>query len=110
MPFQDPARRRRGHIKQPGPRETKTEKATDRIGKTDYRQIIARFRMHGCRLCAERETVCLTAHHLDPGLKSFNIGASCTRHGREAILAELAKCICVCLNCHAKITAGIIVV
>ena len=39
-------------------------------------------------------------HHLDPTLKMFGLGQGRFREGRERILAEIAKCVLLCANCH----------
>ena len=69
---------------------------------------LAWFRRDGCRLCGEREPLCLAAHHTDPAAKEFNIGeAVANKVGVKRITAELAKCVCLCHNCHAKVHGGI---
>jgi hypothetical protein len=61
----------------------------------------------GCKVCGEREPVCLEFHHLDPTKKEIgiagNMGSSIDR-----LFKEIEKCVCVCGNCHRKIHAGII--
>lgn len=67
--------------------------------------LLADFRKFGCDLCGEKEHCCLSAHHVgkkDFALaRAFTLGYSITR-----IKAELAKCMCVCENCHRKVHAG----
>tara|TARA_B100000941_G_C28197970_1_gene395363 strand:+ start:171 stop:593 length:423 start_codon:yes stop_codon:yes gene_type:complete len=72
---------------------------------------IDQLRINGCCICGEKEKICLDWHHLDPSKKDFNVSSAINRYSvnREAIFAEIAKCICVCSNCHRKIHAGIIV-
>lgn len=72
--------------------------------------ITARKRATGCQVCKrEFEPVALDFHHLAPGDKDSTINAL-TRNkvGLARLDAELAKCICVCANCHRKIHAGLI--
>lgn len=45
-------------------------------------------------------------HHVNPEEKSFVISRSWTRYGREKIQEELAKCVCLCANCHVRVHAG----
>ena len=46
---------------------------------------------------------------VDPSSKDFNIGMAQSRKISPArVEAELAKCVCLCMNCHAKVHAGII--
>ncbi len=56
-----------------------------------------------CCLCKENAPECLHFHHVVPKTKAFDLseGASNGR-SREVILAEVAKCVVLCGNCHAK--------
>jgi hypothetical protein len=70
---------------------------------------ISEAKSGGCILCGEEEPCCLSFHHRDPAAKEFSIGnayARCISLTRLA--AELAKCVCLCHNCHAKLHAGIV--
>jgi predicted HNH restriction endonuclease len=60
-----------------------------------------------CVFCGELERVCLEFHHKNPAEKEFNIAGG-YGYSREHIQKEVAKCICVCANCHRKIHAGIL--
>lgn len=72
-------------------------------------QILAEFRAAGCKHCDETTACCLDAHHRDPAGKDFSPGDANNRcMSPERFRAELAKCDCVCKNCHAKIHAGLI--
>ncbi len=72
------------------------------------REIIAVFRANGCR-CGETNHNCLCAHHKDPAKKDFNIGSVISRPIKaERLIEELSKCVCMCLNCHAKLHAKLI--
>lgn len=44
-------------------------------------------------------------HHVDPSSKSFELASHLLRR-KEAVLAELAKCVLMCANCHAEVHAG----
>jgi len=61
----------------------------------------------GCICCSENDPVCLEFHHPDPAEKDFAIGST-KRIGYswKKILAEIAKCVVVCSNCHKKLHAG----
>lgn len=77
--------------------------------KQQAQEIIAGFRANGCQYCDEREPCCLDAHHLDPATKDRDIGAMVSGHvGRDRLVDELKKCICICRNCHAKLHAGVL--
>lgn len=60
-----------------------------------------------CCLCQESFKHCLEFHHLDPATKSFDLGNS-HNLGPKKFLQELAKCVCVCANCHRKIHWGVL--
>lgn len=60
-----------------------------------------------CIICGEQEPVCIDFHHIDPSSKEFTIGKHRSR-SKEWLTQEIAKCVCVCANCHRKIHAGLI--
>jgi hypothetical protein len=66
------------------------------------------FRSSGCVLCHEISAACLCAHHVEPEQKEFTIGTMLYNVSDVELRAELAKCVCLCHNCHAKLHAGII--
>lgn len=57
----------------------------------------------GCIACGERTPCCLHFHHLRD--KKFTIGSYPNKSWDE-IVEEIAKCIVLCANCHAKSHAG----
>ena len=60
---------------------------------------------HPCVRCGEADPVVLDFDHRDPKTKSFPFAdAADRRRGREALLAEIAKCDILCANCHRKKT------
>jgi len=63
------------------------------------RALIAEYKLaHGCTDCGYRgHPAALDLDHLPGFEKRANVGRLL---GREAILAELAKCEVVCANCH----------
>lgn len=70
------------------------------------RKIISEYKASvGCSFCNEDDPVCLEFHHLDPSIKEIGI-ANNLASSIERIFEEIAKCICVCSNCHKKIHAG----
>jgi hypothetical protein len=73
----------------------------------EIRDEIAEFKKTGCLLCPENEPCCLVAHHTDPKQKDFDIAQAAThQYGRARFTRELAKCVCLCENCHRKVHAG----
>ena len=57
-----------------------------------------------CVCCGEKEPSCIDFHHEDPTKKKFNMNVAVNR-GLRLLLLELAKCICLCANCHRKFHA-----
>jgi hypothetical protein len=118
MPLSDPDARRAYHKAYMKRYLAKPENKTKHIvraRKNDARykqqvdQIIAAWKVDGCRLCHEVAVCCLVAHHVDPTGKDFSIGDGRVKKiGPKRIAAELAKCVCLCSNCHAKVHAGLL--
>lgn len=69
-------------------------------------EIVESFKTK-CAYCPESESCCLDFHHLDPTQKESSIADAC-RNGwaEERLRTEIAKCLVVCKNCHAKLHAG----
>lgn len=67
-----------------------------------YRMVKA---MQKCLLCPENDPVCIDFHHLDPRYKRRALVDS-LRSSFKALKAEMAKCVCLCANCHRKFHAG----
>lgn len=57
-----------------------------------------------CIECGERRVPCLGFHHLDPATKEIDLAIAIhLGWSKKRIEAELAKCIVLCGNCHAKL-------
>ena len=57
----------------------------------------------GCESCGGRNPDCLQFHHRDGEEKEFNVSEGGDGSWSKArVLAEIAKCIVLCGNCHAK--------
>ena len=56
-----------------------------------------------CEICGENDPVTLDWHHKDPSEKEHNVSKMYKSRGRQAILDEIAKCQCLCANCHRKV-------
>lgn len=71
------------------------------------KSIVKEFKVGGCCLCGELDSSCLLSHHIDPSAKEFGIASLTSNATSETKLRkELAKCVCLCLNCHAKVHYG----
>lgn len=72
------------------------------------REFIRRYKsLCGCKICGEKQSVCLDLHHLDPSQKEFE-PAKMGRQSMEKIRAELKKCVVLCANHHRMVHAGLI--
>jgi hypothetical protein len=62
----------------------------------------------GCSCaCGESDPAALDFHHTDPSKKDTAIAKMVSvRCGSAALLAEIAKCVIICANCHRKGHAG----
>lgn len=69
------------------------------------REILDTHKVGGCTQCSEKEPAVLDFHHL--GDKDVNVSTMLAM-SRIRILAEIAKCIVLCANCHRKVHAGLI--
>lgn len=70
--------------------------------------MIAAARASGCLLCPEKEPIVLDFHHIDPKTKLFGITRRHIKRNAYRLAAEIAKCVVLCKNCHAKVHAGIL--
>ncbi len=121
MPRKDPAARREAHaayyrrrlLEDPEfkARHYAYVRATQQATRVKIAGLVAAFKAGGCAACGERTPCCLSAHHRDPADKDFPVGDASTgkKYSARQVEAELAKCVCVCHNCHAKIHAGVAV-
>ena len=117
MPLKDPAKRREYHRSYMRNRlnvdpEFK-RKHLARVKKNTLRyrttaaSVILDFKRNGCLLCGESDPCCVSAHHVKPEEKSFDIGElQSGGHSPDTISAELKKCVPLCENCHRKVHAG----
>jgi hypothetical protein len=73
------------------------------------RDLVDAFRANGCAICDEKTLCCLVAHHLNPTEKESSVSRMVWNHRPvEEVIAELAKCICICENCHRKLHARLV--
>lgn len=118
VPIKDPEARRKHHREYmrrylADPENRQKHMARIRRNDSRYRREVAKalsqFRSSGCRKCGELTQCCLDAHHRNPAEKDFTLAVAKRRKlALSKVISELAKCICVCANCHRKIHAGII--
>lgn len=56
----------------------------------------------GCHVCGCNIPSTLDFHHIDPSTKLFEVSHIAT-YGWNMVLAEIAKCNIICVNCHRKL-------
>lgn len=62
-----------------------------------------------CSRCGESHPACLQFHHTEPETKEISLSDALRRgYSRARMLAEIAKCIVYCANCHIKHHAGLL--
>lgn len=80
---------------------------TDKLRTNKMKLLITDFKSNGCKICGEKDECCLDAHHIDPNKKDIGIAIAISRGiSMQRFKDELAKCVCVCANCHRKHHAG----
>jgi hypothetical protein len=63
-----------------------------------------------CTKCGELHPSCLDFHHLNSHEKEFHVSDACYKKGWGSIIAEIAKCVVLCKNCHHKVHDGVLTV
>ena len=56
-----------------------------------------------CQKCGESDTIVLEWHHIDPTKKDMSVADMLTRRGKQTIIEEMDKCMCLCANCHRRL-------
>lgn len=66
---------------------------------------------HGCVICGETDPVVLDLHHLGNEKKFHDMGFLIHKpYSMKVIMKELAKCVVICKNDHARVTQGVITI
>ena len=69
---------------------------------------IADIKAAGCIVCGETTLCVLDFHHTsDDKLDNVSTLVS-NKKGLSSVLAEVAKCVVLCANCHRKVHAGVV--
>ena len=85
-------------------KKCKTQKSKERQ-RFYAEQFRAMKQAIGCARCGEDDPYCLHFHHIDPQEKKYCVGIK-GRSSFRSMEDEVAKCILLCANCHAKLEAG----
>lgn len=92
--------------------KTNTKQETARVSKhrEHIRQWFDEYKSNlKCSLCPENFGPALHFHHKDPETKVKGVTrlvSDCA--SKKRILAEIAKCVVLCANCHSKVENGFI--
>lgn len=91
--------------------QTESTKAKYRIrstnGAVNKAKTFAEFKATcQCVRCGENDPVCLDFHHTDPSTKFMSIVDMVRVYSWNRTKEEIAKCVCLCSNCHRKVHAG----
>lgn len=70
--------------------------------KAEFREWVrSLYQGRACERCGFSDPRALDFHHRDPSTKLFAVARAPTEKGSKAtVLAEVAKCIVLCANCH----------
>jgi hypothetical protein len=60
----------------------------------------------GCATCGEKDPRCLDYHHVDRSAKVASVSRLITTGNWSKLMAEIAKCVVQCANCHRKLHPG----
>jgi hypothetical protein len=114
MPYADKEKaraqaRKRWHAQKNDPVALEAQRQRQRKARQATKDEVLEWKKQGCLHCGNKEPVVLAAHHRDPDQKTNTINRLiANRAGKETIRRELAKCDCVCANCHLMVHAGLI--
>ena len=91
--------------KRRSPREEAVARGS--LGYADKKRLLVDAKGGKCSSCGYGKCLsALTFHHTDRGLKSFTISANLGLP-MDVLEKETAKCILLCLNCHAEVNQGL---
>ena len=104
MPYKDPDKQKqaqhRSYLKH---KEKVAERRCKRRAANRQAQLDA---ITPCIKCGEAHPAVIDFHHLDPSTKIKDICRIVLDGTLEQVKAELAKCVCLCSNCHRLFHAG----
>ena len=109
MPIKDPEKRReyqRNYMRNWYRNHAQTQIQRNRKRRQALREWFSELKTSlKCKRCGETHPACLEFHHDDPSTKETTINSAIWQldWGKERILAEAAKCIVLCSNCHRKL-------
>ena len=88
------------------PRKQRVRTASRQRARQRCREYIVEVKAQNPCVCGEADPAALDFHHRDPANKDFTVSYLLKGRSISRIKAEIAKCICICSNCHRKGHAG----
>lgn len=87
------------------------EKKSNSQSVSDYRRNrklnLIKASGNQCCICSYKRAIsALEFHHINPEEKEYGIAAQGTCHNIQRDIAEIRKCVLVCVNCHREIHEG----
>ena len=87
--------------------KTESGKASRKRSREKIKKFVA-DQKEPCIQCGWFEHPCgIDWHHVDPSIKSFELSRA-FQHGIAKVKDEIAKCVCLCKNCHSMYHNGVI--
>lgn len=83
----------------------KAGRARERCRDANHAVVDEFRRTHPCVDCGETDPVVLDFDHVDPTLKTGNVGGMQRTTGEERLRSEMDLCVVRCANCHRRKTA-----
>lgn len=83
----------------------KGAKARARMRAANLEALLAYLAGHPCVDCGESDVRVLQFDHADPRTKTANVSDVLKSHPWSVAVAEIAKCVVRCANCHRRKTA-----
>jgi hypothetical protein len=83
----------------------RTRRRVRRVRRQTRELVLRHLEAHPCVDCGEADPVVLQFHHVR-GPKRDNVGSLvCDSYNWHVVEREIAKCVVLCANCHARRTA-----
>lgn len=100
MPYKDPEKRKQYQ------REWRRRNPQDQGPLRDSRRdLVNMLKDKPCLHCGVKYPPCvMDLHHVDPSQKSFEVVPQ--GRGKQALIEEAKKCVCLCSNCHRLFHGG----
>lgn len=83
---------------------TKCRNSQKKDRRRTFKLKAVEYKGGSCNSCGYNRCIeALEFHHVEPGLKDFEISSKAAARSWADVTAELDKCLMVCANCHREI-------